>query len=232
MNAQTETFKQRQYFTPGHLNEAKEYVKSVTKEFEKLPVHFNFDPDKDTPPSNYGILVQPVLERNKKKKGGPLQLAAVIVAQVPDIKLVSQDEKGSVFLQAALDEAYGRKLRTDLTQQLAAHAKVKLPATLEEFVASERNDNLFLGLMQETVRKLKQNGGSLSLLSVAILKNALMSASFAKGMFPRIPQEDWVKVIDRLAKDATDKGIDPTIINEWKANRDATNIDDVESITF
>lgn len=228
----SEGFKQRQYFTPGHINEAKEYVKSVTKEFDKIPVHYNFDPEKDTPPANFGILVQPVLERNKKKKGGPLQLASMIVAQVPDIKLVSTDDKGSVFLQEALGEAYGRKLRTDLTQQMAAHAKIKLPATLEEFVATERNDNLFLGLMQDTVRRLKQNGGSLGLLTVAILKNALMSANFAKGFAPRIPQDQWVKVLDSVAKDATDKGIDPTIINDWKANRDTTTIDDVESITF
>jgi hypothetical protein len=226
---ETNTSKERRYFSPSHFQDAMDTLKGIQK--ESIPVVTNFNAPEDVP-RDHGILIQPILERNKEKKGGPLQLTSYIVAHVPDLSVVQKTDEGVNYLLNALSEVYGRRLKQDLAQAAASHTKPKLPQTMEEFITSETRDNAFQNLMQATVRKLKENGGSLALITQGILKNTLQSAQFARGMFPKIQQKDWEKVLDSMIAEAKASDLDTTIIQDWKDNRDTFTIEEVESINF
>ena len=225
----TNTSKERRYFGPSRFQEALAQLAEVQKT-QGVEVTTNFDKPEDVP-QNHGILFQPVLER-AAKRGGPLQLTGMIVAHVPDLSIVQKTDAGTEYLIDALSELYGRRLKQDVAQAQASHAKVKLPQNIEEFVARETRDNLFQNLMQNTVRKLKKNGGSLALLTQAILKNALQSASFAKGMFPKITQADWAKVLDGMIAEADKQGLETSVLTDWRDTRNDKTLEDVESISF
>lgn len=214
-NAQT-TQPERQYFKPSRFNEGLETLKEIQK--ASIPVITNFD-DVAAIPKEHGLLLQPVLERNKAKKGGPLVLTSYIAAHVPDLSVVSTTDQGTEYLYDALMESFARRLKQDVAQAEASHMKPKLPTTVEEFTSKEQRDNLFQNLMQETVRKLKAQGGSLNLITQAILRNVLQSATFAKGMFPGIPQEDWEGVINSMITQAKETNVDTSILDDWKAKR-------------
>ena len=228
---QLEVLKERTYFAPANFEAGKAAVGTIQKQ-DNILKYFNFDPAKmDTIPKDHGLLVQPIYER-AKKKGDPLQLNGIIVAHVPDVKLVAQGEKGQTYLQEALDEVYARRLKQDIAQSQASHTKLKLPETLDEFIESDRRDNLFQDLMQSWVRKLKNNGGTLALLSQGILKNALMSASFAQSFAPRIPQSDWEKVLDRMTEEAKTANLDASVLASWKINRNSFAIEEPQGISL
>lgn len=222
------TIKERRYFGPSRFNEAKDAFKEV-EALDKLQITTNFQ-NFDSIPQDHGVLFQPVLER--KKGGGPLQLASYIVAHVPDLSVVSKSDAGTQYLVDALAELYGRRLKQDVAQAQSSHMKPKLPETLEEFISSEQRDNLFQNLMQKWVRKLKASGGSLSLLTQSIMKNCLMSSQFAKGYAPKVPQAEWDKVLDKMTEEAGQEGIDTAILKDWKANRADHTIDEAETLNL
>lgn len=225
-----DTIKERRYFIPSRFQEAMDEFKQITAN-KDLPIITNFNEPADIP-RDHGLLFQPILERNKNKPGGPLQLTSYIVAHVPDLAVVQKTEQGTEYLLKALAELYGRRLKQDVAQAQASHTKVKLPQNLDEFLVSETRDNLFQNLMQDTVRRLKKNGGSLSLITQGILRNSLQSASFAKGMFPKIAQADWEGVLNAMIEEAEKQGIDTAVLKEWKANRETFTVDEPEGIKF
>ena len=147
-------------------------------------------------PEGFGILVQPMMERNKG--GGEMKLTDIIIHPVPNLDTVAKSEKGAAYLQEVLTTAFGRKLKTSVANfKETPGSKLQFPDDLDGFIeAARRGSQLatFKTLAPKFVRALKKRG--YAAITVDMLYNCFTSASFAQQIFSKIVQDQWIFLIN------------------------------------
>jgi hypothetical protein len=73
------------------------------------------------------------------------------------------------------------------------------------------------------VKALKAKG--LKLISKALLRQILASSAFAQQQYPRLPQENWVHVLNSMIGHAAKDSIDVSGLQHWIDTRDTETVD-------
>ena len=216
----------KKIFTASDTDNAVAYVGKVQSVVDENAIVWNFDPNgEEGLPEGYGIGVFPVSERNAETKKNVL--SQVIIAGVPDFSTVMEDEAGRDFVINALNNAISTKLANAVRN---ADGPVKLPLSVRDFVTRKtRGDDLksFNELSQGLIKLLKDMG--FKNMNKPTLRGCLNNADMAESQYPKVPQEQWEKLLDVCILMAGKKGLDDSIFVHWKATRDdATFEDDAE----
>jgi len=217
------SLKHRHYFSPENIEDAKQFIKDVRKTAKSTGVPVIQETDMlDSHPAGYGILVQPVLERNKEKRGTSLLLSGIVIASVPDLDAVTKENKGKTFLQEALSEAYGRKLRTIALNADKTGAKAVFPKDIEGYITEQSETptlTAFNVIAPHFIKLLHAYGNELRYITPPLLRVALSSSAKAAIQYPRIADNVWDKLLAKMTRYAIDKGHDPAILRHWIATR-------------
>jgi len=211
----------RQYFPSTAMDAAQEAmgtVIAVCAENELDPV-LNFNPDEDFP-ETHGLAIIPLTER---VEGFGNVTKGVAIAAIPDFEAILEKPEGQAFIR--------KQTLDNLVRQVAASCKQKegqltsIPLSIVDFCTSSRASGLagFNHVATLFVKALKKKG--LKLMSKALLRQILASASFAEQQYPRLPQANWVAVLNSMIAHAEKDNIDVSGLRHWVSTRDTETID-------
>lgn len=221
--------RERTYFAPDKLAEAGPFISQLAGS-SPVPIHWGLDLNNPEIAEGFGVLVQPLMER--AAGGGEMKLTDIIVCPVPSLNLVVADEQGASYLQQVVIEAFGRKLKQAVNGfKETAGSKLQLPKTLQAFVeAARRGSQLatFKELAPKFVKALKKRG--YSQITNDMLYNCFTSASFSQQVFPRIVQDQWLFLIDRMIEAAKTAKLDTELLESWKASRAETHVAELDTL--
>lgn len=214
---------ERAYFSPAELAapetaETLSKVQAILAAAQVAPV-YNFDPQEGVAPG-FGLAVYPITER-VESRGNVTKGCAIV--QIPDPATVAQHEKGAEYINNAILRNLTSKIGSALRSQSAS-----LPTTVEDFLTSRTGEGLatYRELAPHFIKGLKKLG--LKTVTVQLLRQIFSSKEFAEDQFPKIPQEKWLFLLDMMIQQATEKKLDPSILNHWKETRDTTEMDIAE----
>lgn len=212
---------ERKYFGSNALEAGQTYVGEVIAICgkENISPVLNFDADEEFP-AGYGLAVLPITER-VAERGNVVR--GVSIAAIPDFVTVSENEQGADWIKKQTIDA--------MLRQVAAASKAKdgsftsIPFSVSDFVTSARSSGLagFNHVATSFVKALKTKG--LKLMSKGFLRQILASAAFAEQQYPRLPQENWVTVIQSMITHAEKDGIDVAGLKHWQSTRDTVEVD-------
>lgn len=223
--------RERHYYAPKNLQNGAEYLQKLMGAMpETVKFHFNFDPASPEIPDGFGLLIQPMLER--AGKGQQMKLVGFVAAAVPDVATVVADVKGAAFLENALTEVLGRKLK-GIISGTEPGEPIVLPTTLAGFIErATRSEGVasFNNLAKGFVTALRD--AKFQNMNKDTLRSVLMSAPFATALYPKIPQKVWEALLDQMAdkaEKATPK-MDGAIFKSWKATRNERSFGEIEEV--
>lgn len=211
----------RNYFGPGSLGDAQEYVNKVMAIQPEPKVERNFDPEKGLP-DGFGLGVIPISARIETDEGGKNVVQKVAIFQIPDLSVVATHEKGQRFVADTIHDHFLNKAANSVRIRPDGSVPASVPESLEDFITSLKGREglkTFTEIAPAFVKALKKKG--IKFMTPALLRQTLQSAQFAAGQFEKISQESWVTIIDKMIAYSKEKGLDPQILNSWKETRDA-----------
>lgn len=179
---------------------------------------FNFDIEDDFP-TGYGLAVIPLTE---SITGHGFVTKGLAIAAIPDYATVANDPAGVNWIQSQITAA--------MLRQIASAAKSKtgqltsIPFKVADFATSSRSSALagFNHVATLFVAALKKKG--LDLMSKAFLRQILASSSFAEQQYPRLPQKNWVAVLNSMINHAEKDNVDVTGLRNWLKTRDTETV--------
>ncbi len=216
--------KERKYFSPSELESGVSYLSLLMGSIEDVEYFYNFDPNNIPEDTGNGLLVIPMQKRSED--AGPMTVTGFITALVPPMEVVLSDPKGAAALQESYFDLLARKMR-GVINSTDDGTPIKLPDTLAGFFErASRGEGLqaFLAIAKTAVKQLKDQG--FKKLDVNTLRNIFMSAAFASHRYPKIPQEIWLAVMNKMKDTAKAAGLDTSIYDTWVENRNETTMDE------
>lgn len=220
----------KQYFSADNLeagsNAVNEAVELVAK--ENGMQQFNFDPNADFP-AGYGLAIIPINQRNEAT--GSTDTIGVSIAAIPDFNLLDSSEAGKEYIRDTVQAALMAKLANAVRPRKDATAPASIPFTVEDFITSNRAEGVLVAFrkLAGAYVKVLKNGG-LKLMTPDILRQVFQSSAFAGQQFPKVPQENWVRLLDSMIAKATEQGMAVGMLAEWKATRDTAGLPEVDEI--
>lgn len=221
----------RKYFKPSDVVSGFSYLQTLTNQIE-VPSEFNFKPDIEVPagvPKGFGLLIEPQMKRNDTP-GEPQVMIGLIAALVPDFATVAADPKAANALEKALLDLYARKLKNTIAGAEEGETIV-LPDTLEGFFErAGRGEGLkpFTAIVKDYLAGFKKQGWKR--MTAPTLRNVLMSESYAKAQYPKIPQTIWLAIIDKMKADTIKLGNSGELFDSWKTGRAERTFDQIDEV--
>lgn len=207
------------------LAQAAELLQKIQALTPPVPVHYNFDFEKDDLPAGYGISVVPVKERDEKENKNVL--VGVTFYAVPTFETVMSDPKGADYIREALYSAFAAKQANSIRPNRDGVLAAK-PFTLADYIErKQRGDSYktFNTMKRDLVAALRQIG--LKTINAQVLRQCFSNAAIAESQYPAVPQDSWVRLLEMAAAKAEAGKLDPTIYHTWAATRqDAEAHDD------
>lgn len=212
----------REYFSPNKAEAASEAVAKaqVIANAHGLSVQANFDTSKPVPPG-YGLAVVPVTQRRENEGIVPIGL---YIAAIPSPALIAETDEGEKWCRDTLISALLNKFSNNVRPRDGQDGTA--PFTIDDFITNQTRDqglSFYRECQPRYVKALKKKG--LRLMNGGLLKQCLASGSFARQQFPKIPQENWEWIIDRMLGEAKDNEVDSGIVAVWRKTRDETQLD-------
>lgn len=212
---------ERKIFTSVHLEAGQEYlgkVMELCRQCEIDPV-FNFDTEADFP-EFYGLAIIPLSER---VEGHGNVTKGIAIAAIPDYAAIVAKPEGAAWI--------AKQASDNMLRQVATACKSKegqansIPFSVIDFSTSSRASGLagFNHVASLYVKALKAKG--LKLISKALLRQILASKSFAEQQYPRLPQDNWLAVLNSMIQHAEKDSIDVSGLRHWINTRDTENVD-------
>lgn len=229
---------QQRYFTPSELEEASEYMSQVAKVCPPDELKANFDGENVK--EGYGIGVYPIKKRSDVKGEGNVTIG-IAICQMPDPDTIAAlpEAKGIEFIRnSVIDKLFAKisqsyRPRANETEAERKKRETSVPVEIEAFMTSARGDGslkTFTALAPDFVKALRKMG--FRLMSPQMLRQVLSSKEFAEAQFPKIDQEKWVQLLERMINTAREQKLDPATLTHWKESRDERHVDEVEDINF
>ena len=189
---------EKKFFPSSALDAGQEYIGSVMEicNRENISPVLNFDAEEEFP-EGYGLAILPLSQRVAERGN---VISGVAIAAVPEYETILADETGLAFIQ--------KQIQDNVLRQVVAASKSKdgaltsIPYKIADFTTSTRASGLaaFNHVATMFVKALKGKG--LKLLSKGFLRQILASAAFAEQQYPRIPQDNWVHVLNSMVAHA------------------------------
>lgn len=212
---------ERKVFGSNALDAGQEYIGKVMAlcEINEINPVFNFDTEADFP-QNYGLSVIPLTER---VEGMGNVTKGIAVAAIPDFDAIVDTAEGAAWI--------AKQATDNMLRQVATACKSKdgqlnsIPFSIIDFSTSSRASGLagFNHVASLYVKALKAKG--LKLISKALLRQILASKSFAEQQYPRLPQDNWVAVLNSMIAHAAKDSIDVAGLRHWINTRDTETVD-------
>lgn len=192
-------------------------------------------------PPEMRIMVSVLTQRGEGQ--GSSTVKAIVVAPVPTFEAILNDQTGQQWLnkivETELNRAAVRVLRPTDADVNDVSILDQMPKTLSDYVQSNRGgSSTLLQAFEEFWKPIKQGLGKLSKawklhnLSKKELKNAMSSKAYASQYYPTLEETKkgslFEFAIGAFIAQAKQAGMDYTIFEQWKANRDQHVIDESE----
>jgi len=209
------------YFAPAELERGSEALTHALAiaEDKQIPVAVNFDMEQEFP-EGYGLAIRWVRARGKETPIG------LVVAAIPTLDAVMQEANGRKFVEDAIaSELAERVVSAVRPRGESAEFGGTMPFSVAEFLAAGRRESgkaTFNKIAGHFVKALKKKG--IPFMSKGLLEQVLQSSAFAAQQFP-YSQEAWIKVLDAMIDYAKKEGLDPSILEHWKATRDQVEVE-------
>lgn len=223
-NAQEEPTLQdieRKHFAYENIEQGNEYAQSAIALAEKAGVEpvLNFDPEQDFP-EGYGLAILPLTERVPERGNVTKGLC---IAAIPSVAQVLETDSGQSWVTKQITDAMIRQVVSSAKPKDES-AVASLPLKVEDFTTSSRSSGLagFNAVASIYVRALKEKG--LQFINKGLLKQVLVSSSFAESQFPRIAQENWVTVLQSMITHAAKEGFEAGNLSHWLKTRDQVEV--------
>jgi hypothetical protein len=210
----------REYFAPSELAKAQEHLQEVLTitEANGVGIVRNFNAEEDFP-AGYGLCVLPISKRRANGDGN--ETIGVAVAAVPDPETIANAEGGADFIRKTILDAEIAKLANAVRPRGEGNAvAASIPFSVQDFITSSRGGEsmaTFRKLAPVYVKALKNKG--IRFMTGILLRQVFQSASFAEEQFPKIPQEQWIAIIDSMIAKAGAEKMDVAVLNNWKETR-------------
>lgn len=235
----TDQIKKRRYFSPDQKEHAVSYLNLINQTIQKLGLQnvgqTNVDMASNeqgvitdiTLPEGSGLMIRPIMSRENKDEQGKMTVADIVIASVPDITTLANDEGGAAFLQDIVEDAFARKVASMFNQwQKAKDSGMEeafaLPANLAEWITkSTRGAGLeaWNAVGADSAKELRGRGLK-SITTKDVLRAILMSAEYAKDQYPKINQAVWVAIINKCKEESMKQGHPGDLFDQWIATRD------------
>ena len=206
------------YFAPSKLEEGNVFLQRVLN--AGITPIFNFKPDEDFPQESHGMLVAPISKRVDQKN----VTQGIVVAAIPVLEAIIQHgEKGEAFVRDAILDTCFAKVANAVRPRDDGTSASHVPFSIEDFIESKRGSDAlkaFAKLAPKFVKALKQMG--LKLMTSQVLKHVLESSDNASQQFPKMKQEAWEHLLDKMIATAKLEQLDPTLFQNWRNNRNET----------
>ncbi len=210
----------RKHFSSTALEDGQKYIGEVMQvcDANSIDPVFNFDIEQEFP-EGYGLAVIPL---TKQVAGFGNVTQGIAIAAVPDYDTVAANPDGVLWIQKQTNAAMLRQIATAAKAETGQITSI--PFKVADFATTARSTGLlaFNHLATAYVKALKTKG--LKLMSKALLRQILASAAFAEQQYPRLPQSNWVAVINSMVKHAEKDGIDTTGLHDWLKTRDVETV--------
>ncbi len=211
----------RKYFNSSAMAGAQDAMGAVLEicAANGLDPVLNFNPDEEFP-ETHGLAIIPLTER---VEGFGNVTKGVAFAAIPDFEAVIAKPEGQAFVRKQLLDCMVRQVSSSCKQKEGQLTSI--PLSVLDFCTSSRSSGLagFNHVATLFVKALKKKG--LKLMSKALLRQILASASFAEQQYPRLPQANWVAVLNSMVSHAEKDSIDVSGLRHWVSTRDTETID-------
>ncbi len=219
----------KRYFSPDQLVEAQTVLSQIVDAAEEGEIKRNFDPEKSFP-EGYGLAVIPLSRRGDTPGAGNITIG-VAIAAIPDPEMVGSHDKGAEFIRAVITDTFISKVANACRPRADGTTAPTIPFDIMDFLESRRGREslkAFSEIAPRFVKALRQKG--IRYMTAQLLRQTLVSKQFAETQFEKIPQEAWQKVLDGMIVKAKEAGLDPAVLVNWLATRDATEVADIGEI--
>lgn len=206
------------YFAPSKLEEGNVLLQRVI-DAGITPI-FNFKTDENFPQETHGMLIAPI----SKRIDGTNVTQGIIVAAIPVLEsIISFGEKGEAFVRDSILDTCFAKVANAVRPRDDGTVASHVPFSIEDFIESKRGSDAlkaYAKLAPKFVKALKRMG--LKLMNAQLLRHVLESAVNAEQQFPKMKQEAWEHLIDKMIATAKLEQLDPTLFENWRKNRNET----------
>ncbi len=209
----------KKYFSPDNLQEAQDYLATVTSVCDEGTIKRNFEAS-DPFPEGYGLAIVPISRRGSEPGSGNIAIG-VVVAAIPDPEIVAAHEKGGEFIRSAIVDVFMAKVANACRPRPDGTVASTFPFSIEDFIESRRgreNMKAFSEIASIFVKALREKG--IRYMTPQLLRQTLQSTAFAEAQFEKISQSAWQRVLDAMIVKAKAEGLDPAILVNWKKTRD------------
>lgn len=210
---------QRQLFAPNELEQANTLISLIHG--LGIDTKYNWDPSTQLP-EGYGILVFPLQKRVGTGDGKELKTYGAAVCGVPTLDLLLSSEEGIDYARKAVSNQMATKLANALRTKDDGSVAGNPPFSVAEFIENRRQgDSLktYTEIATPFVKVLRGKG--FKAMTSTLLRQVLSSTEYATAHYPRISQENWVKLLDTMIAYATNEKLDPATLVNWKETRDS-----------
>jgi len=219
------------FFKPSQLKEAEIAIQAAMEACQKADGMqvWNFNPETDEIPKNYGIVIQPINQRLEEGKG--TIVIGVGIGAVPTLDAIQEEKTGGDWVVNTIENAVMAKFANAIRPKADGETSGSVPFSIEDFITSQRAEGVLVAyrkLAKSFIEFLRKKG--LKLMNEQLLRQVLQSAAFAEQHFPSIAQDVWNTILDKMIAAANKEDMAPGMLVEWKDTRATAGLPKIDEI--